>query len=143
MSRSKWDKILGLAWVAYGVAPLSYGAYWYVRDWRYIGDHLEEIVQPLLGAAVFLLPLVAGGIGIVLRRKWAWTAVLVVSLLTVVISAFSLRALIFDIWPRHFELVQVIRTLVPNVVFWGLTIWTAVRFFSRPRPWQTQSIGET
>jgi hypothetical protein len=139
VSRSRSDRILGLGWVVYGAAELFYSVYLflrvYLRTFERTGT-LQDFVM-LLPSWVFLALLVVGGVGIAFGRKWAWIMTLVLSLLYSVFSAFAVRASV-NIWARHHPPTgQVARTLLPMVALWVLTIWTAVRFFSLPRPWRS------
>jgi len=86
---------------------------------------------------VFLALLVVGGVGIAFGRRWAWIMTLMLSLLYSVFSAFAVRAFV-NIWARHHPPIgEVTSDLLPIAALWFLTIWTAVRLFSRPRPWRS------
>jgi membrane-associated phospholipid phosphatase len=135
LARGRSDRILGLCWIVYGTAGLSIAAYQYAGLWPR-GGRPEDLVW-LLPTAAFRLILIIGGIGIALGRRWAWIIILLVSLLSALSSGLALRAFVFAIWPRGVVFTEVLRTLVPTIAQWSFTVWTAVRFFSRPKPWQT------
>ncbi len=142
MSRSTWDRILALGWVLYGTIELSQALYYFIHI-RVVARSSD--LRDFIGAAPFwILPalLIAGGVGMVLGRRWAWITTLVLSLLYSAFSAFSVRAFI-DIWTHfHLPIGEAARGVLPIIAFWALTVWTAVRFFRRPWKMRTVQVGE-
>ena len=137
MVKSTWDRILSLCWVLYGAVALSDSLYLviHLRVSERLGTFLDFI--GLLPFWVFLALFVAGGAGIAFGRRWAWIMTLVLSLLYSVFSAFSVLGYV-NIWALHRPPIgEVIRHLLPITALWVLTIWTAIRFFSRPKPWRS------
>ena len=137
VSRSRSDRTLGLGWVLYGAVALFDSLYLVIqlRVSERLGTLLDFI--GLLPFWVFLALFVAGGAGIAFGRRWAWIMTLVLSLLYSVFSAFSVLGYV-NIWALHRPPIgEVIRHLLPITALWVLTIWTAIRFFSRPKPWRS------
>ena len=137
VSRSRSDRTLGLGWVLYGAVALFDSLYLviHLRVSERLGT-LADFIN-LLPFWVFLALLVAGGAGIAFGRRWAWIMTLVLSLLYSVFSAFTVLGY-FNIWALHRPPIgEVIRHLLPITALWVLTIWTAIRFFSRPKPWRS------
>ncbi|MBZ5524686.1 MAG: hypothetical protein LAP21_20805 [Acidobacteriia bacterium] len=139
VSRSRSDNILGLAWVLYGAVALFNSLYLviHLRVSERLGTLLDFI--RLLPFWVFLALFIVGGVGIAFGRRWAWIMTLVLSLLYSAFYAFAVRGYV-NIWALHRPPIgEVIRYLLPITAVWVLTIWTAVRFFSRPKPWRSSA----
>ncbi len=140
MTRSTWDRILGLAWVIYGAAQLSNAAYLFIR----LGIFRRVVTLPEAAAVspfwAFLALLIAGGVAMVLGRRWAWVMMLVLSLLYSAFSALNVHAFLY-IWTHfHPPIGEAARDILPIIAFWALTAWTVVRFFSRPL--KTHAVAE-
>ncbi len=139
MTRSTWDRILGLGWILYGSIELPRASYYFI--------HIRVLVRSsdlrdFIGVTPFwvlLALLIVGGAGMAFGRRWAWILTLVLALFYSIFSVFAVRGLA-NVWSSHQPpFGQVTADLLPYVVFWTLTIWTAVRFFSRRKPWHTEA----
>ena len=137
MVKSTWDRILSLCWVVYGAAELSRSVYLFIhiRALAHVGA-----IRDLIGISPFWVLealFIVGGVGIAFGRKWSWIVTLVLSLLYSAFNAFAARGYV-NIWAGHHPPAgEVIRSLLPVAALWVLTIWTAIRFFSRPKPWRS------
>ena len=137
MTRSTWDMVLGLAWILYGTIESSRAAYQFFH-FRALahGSNLQDFIG-ISPFWVLLALLMVGGAGMALGRRWAWIMTLVLSLLHSVLSAFAVRGLANGWTFLRPPLGQITWELLPYVLLWALTSWTLVRFFVRPRPWNT------
>ncbi len=137
MTKSRLDRILGLVWVAVGVAELSLLASNLVSMWRLTGHtEIPAMTVGLLPFAVLFLLLIAGGLGIVFGQKWAWVLTLVVAILWSAFSCLAAAISVVNIWLPHPDRVIVptmVRMLVTTLVLLGLTIWTVQRSFGWSR----------
>ncbi len=141
MTRPTWDRILALGWVVYGTIELSRSLYlfFHTRALAGGGDPRDFIAVSLFWLVLALL--IIGGVAMALGRRWAWIMILVLSLLYSAFSAINVHGLAYA-WARYHPPVgEVTSLLLPLIAFWALTVWTAVRFFSRP--WKIHTIGET
>ncbi len=141
MTKSVWDRVLGLAWLVYGSIELSRALYlfFHIRALARGGDPWDFIrISPFW---LVLALIVIGGAGMAFGRRWAWITTLVLSLLYSAFSAINVHGLAYT-WARYHPAVgEVTSLLLPFIVFWALTVWTVVRFFSRQRPWQSVATG--
>lgn len=129
------DKILGVFWVAVGIAELGLAVYSVYQVWTHFAgsswlNNFGYGVEMLYG----IIPIVIG-VGLWFRQKWAWITALTVSLLLLIFAALGLVSLFGSARSVHF--LDMAKLLLPRIIIMSLlSIFTLLRFFRPVKPWK-------